>query len=181
MAKNIQEYLNSLVNKEKIFYLDLNNNPTKQKKPNCPDCSQPLTGKFSCDNCNEDKQLEGEITDLKEFSNLKGINASNNQFSNLNFLDTLPNKDKLVSLNLFGNQIKEVDFAKLFTNFPNLEKINLAGNPISAKNLNNLSSEQFDKLVEGIKDGKIKINSYKGTILMDLLAYAQQLATQGNR
>ena len=68
--------------------------------------------------------MEGEITDLKEFSNLKGINASNNQLTSLNFLNTLPNKDKLKGINLFGNQIKEVDFAELFTKFPNLEKVN---------------------------------------------------------
>src|SRR6185436_4979772 len=110
MAKNIQEYINGLVNKSRVFYLDLNNDPKQTK------------------------QLEGEITDLKDFSNLKGINASNNQFNSLNFLDTLPNKDKLVSLNLFGNQIKEVDFAELWTKFPKLEKINLMGNPLTAKN-----------------------------------------------
>jgi hypothetical protein len=155
MARNIQQYLNNLVNKSRVFYLDLNNDK-------------------------QNKQLEGEITDLKEFKNLKGINASNNEFTNLNFLDTLPNKDKLVSLNLFGNQIKEVDFAELFTKFPKLEKINLTANPLSAKNLNNLSSEQFSNLITKIRDGKIKINSFRGTIIMDLLAYAQQLSQQGN-
>ncbi|CAG8558366.1 10056_t:CDS:2 [Diversispora eburnea] len=98
MELNIQEYINGLVNKSRVFYLDLNNDPKQTK------------------------QLEGEITDLKDFSNLKGINASNNDFTNLNFLDTLPNKDKLVSLNLFGNQIKEIDFAELFTKFLKLEK-----------------------------------------------------------
>jgi len=46
--------------------------------------------------------------------------------------------------------------------------------------LENLTSEQFGKLVQGIKDKKIKINSFKGTILMDLLEYAQKLVSQGN-
>jgi len=182
MNRNIQEYLNGLVNKPRIFYLDLNNNSLKTEKQEhaCLTCNQQLSGKLYCQNCDKNKQLEGEITDLKEFTNLRGINASNNQFTNLEFLNTLPNKDKLKSLNLFGNQIKEVNFAELLTNFPNLEKINLQGNPLGAKNLNNLSSEQFGKLVQGIKDKKIKINSFKGTILIDLLEHAQKLANQGN-
>lgn len=181
MSRNIQEYLNGLVNKNKIFYLDLNNNTNKPaSNPPCPNCNQPLQGKLHCNNCRPtDKQLEGEITDLDEFTNLRGISASNNQFTHLDFLDTLPNKDKLKSLNLFGNQITEIDFAWLFSTFPNLEKINLTGNPLSAKNLDNLSKEQFAKLINGIQAQTIKINAYKGTILMDLLAHAQQLASQG--
>ncbi|CAG8471870.1 14315_t:CDS:2 [Cetraspora pellucida] len=93
----------------------------------------------------------------------------------------LPHKDKLKSLNLFGNEIKEIDFTKIFTNFPKLEKINLSGNPLSAKNLDDLSSEQFAKLIKGIKEKKISVNSFKGTVLMDLLEYAQKLAGQGNQ
>jgi len=46
--------------------------------------------------------------------------------------------------------------------------------------LDNLTSEQFGKLVQGIKDKKIRINSWKGTILMDLLEYAQKLVNKGN-
>src|SRR5215208_4021532 len=178
MTSNIQKYINRLVNKQRNFYLDLNNNPPKVENHNCQGCNQQLKGKLYCQNCNS-RQLEGGITDLKEFSSLKGINASNNQITNLNFLETLPNKDKLKGINLFGNQIKEVDFAEMFTNFPNLEKVNLQGNPLSAKNLSNLSSEQFGKLVNGIKTNKIRINSFKGTILMDLLEHAQKLANQG--
>src|SRR3954469_17006817 len=178
MSRDIQEYINSLVNKPRVYYLDLNNLFQKQNYQ-CSTCHQNLSGK--CDNCNnQNKQLTGEITNLSEFANLKGINTSNNQFTNLNFLNSLPNKDKLKGINLFGNQIKEVDFADLFTKFPNLEKINLQNNPISAKNLNNLTNEQFAKLVNGIKDQKIRINSFKGTLLMDLLTYAQQLTTSGN-
>jgi hypothetical protein len=168
MARNIQEYINSLINKPRIYYLDLNN----------------LTNTQTCSHCNQktrdcQKTLEGEITDLSEFANLRGINASNNQFTNLNFLQSLPNKDKLRGLNLFGNQLREVDFAELWTKFPNLEKINFQNNPLSAKNLNNLTSEQFGKLVKGIKDKKISIYSFKGTVLTDLLTHAQQLASQG--
>src|SRR4051812_47847774 len=134
MARNTQEYINGLINKPRIFYLDLNNYVRKtESKHECPACKKELESKFYCENCNSQDKLEGEITDLKEFSNLRGINASNNKFTNLDFLDTLPNKDKLKSLNLFGNQLTEIDLAELFTKFPNLEKINLTGNPLSAK------------------------------------------------
>jgi len=61
-----------------------------------------------------------------------------------------------------------------------LEYLNCENNPLSAKNLDNLSSEQFGKLAKGIKDKKIRINSFKGTILMDLLEYAQKLLKSGN-
>ncbi|KLL05384.1 MAG: hypothetical protein MRERV_1c058 [Mycoplasmataceae bacterium RV_VA103A] len=97
----------------------------------------------------------------------------------MDWLANLPQKDKLKSLNLFGNEIGEVDFTKIFTKFPKLEKINLSGNPLSAKNLDNLSSEQFAKLIKGIKEKKISVNSSKSTVLMDLLEYAQKLAGQG--
>ena len=162
MARNIQEYINGLVNKPRAYYLDLNNF-IKKKDHNCSACQQKVN--YNCENCNNaSKQLTGEINNLSEFTNLKGVNASNNQITNLNFLNTLPNKEKLKGLNLFGNQITEIDFADLFTKFPNLEKINLQNNPLSAKNLDKLSKEQFGKLVQGIKEKKIKIHSFKGTI-----------------
>jgi hypothetical protein len=46
--------------------------------------------------------------------------------------------------------------------------------------LNNLTSEQFGKLVERIKDKSIQVNSYKGTVLMDLLEYTQHLVKNGD-
>ncbi|CAG8587813.1 11707_t:CDS:2 [Ambispora gerdemannii] len=113
--------------------------------------------------------------DLKKFTTLTSLNSYNNKFENLDFLNSLPNKDKLQKINFFGNQIKEIDLAHLLSTFLNCEK-----NPLSAKNLDNLTSEQFGKLVQGIKDKKIRINSFKGTILIDLLEYAQQLVTNGN-
>ncbi|CAI2170667.1 13508_t:CDS:2 [Funneliformis geosporum] len=178
MSRQIQEYLNSLVNKSRVYYLDLNNQLQKQGYQ-CATCHQNLAGK--CENCNnQNKQLTGEITNLSEFTHLKGVNVSNNQLTNLNFLNTLPNKEQLKGINLFGNQIKEVDFADLFTKFPNLEKINLQNNPVKAKNLNNLTTQQFNRLVQGIKEKKIRVDSFKGTILTDLLTYAQQLTTSGN-
>src|SRR3954454_23902541 len=178
MSRNIEEYINSLVNKPRVYYLDLNNHFQKQGYQ-CSTCHQNLAGK--CENCNnQNKQLTGEITDLKEFNNLKGINASNNQFTSLNFLNTLPNKDKLKGINLFGNQITEIDFADLFTKFLNLEKINLQNNPLSAKNLENLTSEEFAKLIQGIKEKKIRVDSFKGTVLMDLLEYTQNLIKNGD-
>ncbi|WP_172575371.1 leucine-rich repeat domain-containing protein [endosymbiont GvMRE of Glomus versiforme] len=105
---------------------------------------------------------------------------ANNHFENLDFLNSLPNKDKLQSLNLFGNQIQEIDFAKLFTDFPNLKRINISKNPASAKNLNNLTSEQFSKIIEGIKTKQIQLNCWKGTVLMDLLVHAKELVGRGN-
>jgi uncharacterized protein YjbI with pentapeptide repeats len=178
MSRQIQEYLTSLVNKPRVYYLDLNNY-LNQSNYQCPGCQQTILGK--CENCNQqNRQLSGEITNLGEFSNLKGINASNHTFTNLNFLDTLPNKDKLKNVNLFGNQITEIDFAELFIKFPNLEKLNLQNNPAKATNLNNLTNQQFNQLVNGVKEQKIKINSFKGTLWMDLLEHAQKLSQEGN-
>jgi hypothetical protein len=70
--------------------------------------------------------------------------------------------------------------AWLLKTFPNLKKINGGNNPLKAKNLQNLTSEQFNKLVVGMKDKSIQINSYKGTILMDLLEYTQGLIKNGD-
>jgi len=150
MTNNAQENINQLTNKTKIRYLDISN-----------------------------RDLSGNA-DLKEFTSLTSLNSCNNKFENLDFLDTLPNKDQLKKINFFGNQIKEIDLSWLLENFPNLEYLNCENNPLSAKNLENLSSEQFGKLVQGIKDKKIKINSWKGTILMDLLEYAQKLVAKGD-
>ena len=172
MSRQIQEYLNNLVNKSRIYYLDLNNS-LKRKEHACSTCSQKVN--YLCHNCtNTDRQLAGEIDNLSEFANLKGMNISNQSFTNLNFLNSLPNKDKLKRINLFGNQIKEIDFSELFTNFPHLEKINFQNNPTKAKNLNNLTSEQLAKLINGIKEQKIRIDSFKGTVLTDLLTYVNE-------
>ena len=129
MTNHAQEHINQLTNKTKIKYLDISN-----------------------------RDLTGDA-DLKEFTSLTSLNSYNNKFENLDFLNTLPNKEYLKKLNFFGNQIKELDLAHLLSIFPNLEYLNCENNPLSAKNLDKLSSEQFDKLVQGIKDKKIKINS----------------------
>jgi len=150
MSNNAQEQINLITNKTKIRYLDISN-----------------------------RDLSGNI-DLKEFTSLTSLNSYNNKFENLDFLDTLPNKEQLKKINFFGNQIKEIDLSWILTNFPNLEYLNCENNPLSAKNLENLTGEQFGKLVQGIKDKKIKINSWKGTILMDLLEYAQKLVAKGD-
>jgi len=129
MSRNIQEYLNNLVNKPRIYYLDLNNQNQKQDH-NCPTCQQKVN--YTCHNCsNNSRQLTGEITNLSEFRNLKGVNVSNHTFTNLNFLNTLPNKDKLKGINLFGNQITEIDFADL------VEKLDCSNNRL--ENLEGLS------------------------------------------
>ena len=150
MSNNAQEQINLITNKSKIRYLDISN-----------------------------RDLSGNV-DLKEFTGLISLNSYNNKFENLDWLATLPQKEQLKKINFFGNQIKEIDLANLLSTFPNLEYINCENNPLSAKNLDNLTSEQFGKLVQGIKDKKIRINSWKGTILMDLLEYAQKLVSQGN-
>jgi len=125
-----------------------------------------------------DLLLTGEITDLSEFVNLEWLEISGSwQLTNLDFLSTLSNKEKLEKINFSGNQIKEIDFADLFSKFPNLKEINLQNNPVSAKNLDKFWGK-FWKLVKGIKEKKIRIdplNSPKGTIARDLLNYAQEL------
>ena len=150
MPNNAQEHINQLTNKAKIRYLDISN-----------------------------RDLNGEVN-LKEFTSLTSLNSYNNKFENLDWLATLPQKEQLKKINFFGNSIKEIDLAHLLSTFPNLEYLNCENNPLSAKNLENLTSEQFGKLVQGIKDKKIKINSFKGTILMDLLEYAQKLVAKGD-
>src|SRR5947199_10803592 len=120
MSNNAQNHLNEIIKKERMFYLDL--------------CNRDLTSEM----------------DLAEFTNLKSINASNNQFTNLNFLLTLPNKGKLEQINFFGNEINEIDFNALFTNFPNLKTINLDNNPLSLNNLHQLAPNQMAFLVEQV-------------------------------
>lgn len=142
---NAQEHLNQITNKERVFYLDVSN-----------------------------RDLSGAMS-LGEFKNLKSLNSSNNKFTDLNFLNSLPNKNKLESINFFGNEISEVDFAFLFTNFPNLKTVNLSNNPLTGKNLENLNCQQFSQLVQLVETGKVKINSWKGTLLVDLLKYTERL------
>src|SRR3954465_14246532 len=120
MSNNAQNHLNEIIKKEKMYYLDL---------------------------CNRD--LEGDMN-LEEFSSLKSINASNNKFTNLDFLNSLPNKNKLENINFFGNEISEVDFNFLFTNFPNLKSVNLDNNQLSLVNLDQLSLEKVVFLVENV-------------------------------
>jgi len=81
MTNNAQENINQLTNKAKIRYLDISN-----------------------------RDLSGSA-DLKEFTALTSLNSYNNKFENLDFLETLPNKDQLKKINFFGNQIKELDLA----------------------------------------------------------------------
>jgi len=82
MTNNVQqEHINQLTNKGKIKYLDISN-----------------------------RDLSGDV-DLKEFTALTSLNSYNNKFENLDFLNTLPNKEQLKKLNFFGNQIKEIDLA----------------------------------------------------------------------
>ena len=88
MTKNTQEYINNLLNKHKTFYLDLSS-PCQVSQ--CSHCNKKTWNENS-------SQLNGEIEDLKEFQNLRGINASNNKFTKLDALLTIPNKDKVEKL-----------------------------------------------------------------------------------
>jgi hypothetical protein len=169
MTKNTQEYINNLLNKPKMFYLDLS---SQCQVSTCSHCSKK--------NWKENTpNLTGEIQDLKEFKNLRAINASNNNFTRLDGLFTLPNKNKVEKINLFGNKISEVDLPRIFTEFPNLKYLNLDRNPLSAKNLENLSSEQLEKLADGLKSKQIRISLGQGTVLADLLEYTQKLIKKG--
>ncbi|KLL01835.1 MAG: hypothetical protein MRERC_7c063 [Mycoplasmataceae bacterium RC_NB112A] len=87
---------------------------------------------------------------LGKFANLISIQADENEFTNLNWLFTLPEMiwKKLKRLNLWGNKIESVDFARLLNNFPNLEFINLESNPLGGNNIENLNNQQFSQLVE---------------------------------
>jgi hypothetical protein len=148
MPNNSQEHLNEIIKKEKMFYLDLGN-----------------------------RDLVGDMN-LKDFANLKSINASNNKFTNLNFLNSLTNKDKLENINFFGNEINEIDFNSLFTQFPKLKTINLDNNPLSLKNLEQLSAEKLSFLVETVANKKIRMSSWKGTLTLDLLKTFKNLKEQ---
>jgi len=76
MTKNTQEYINNLLNKSKMFYLDLSN---QTKTSTCSQCNKKHWEETT-------PNLTGEIEDLKEFQNLRGLNASNNKFTNLDAL-----------------------------------------------------------------------------------------------
>jgi Leucine-rich repeat (LRR) protein len=91
----------------------------------------------------------------------------------------LSNKDKVEKINFFGNKIQEVDLSQIFTEFSNLKYLNLDYNPLKVKNLSNLTSQQLEKLVEGMKNKKIRISASKGTVLADLLEYTQGLIKKG--
>jgi len=146
MTRNSQQYLNNIIRQESKYYLDLSG-----------------------------QQLSGEMN-LTNFVNLRNINASDNKFTSLDFLSTLPNKEKLEKINLFGNEIEDINSIMwLFRDFPNLKEINLSNNPLSGRNLGQINSEQFAQLVESVKSKKLKINSWRGSLLMDLLEYAQIL------
>jgi len=70
MTNNAQEHINQLTNKGKIKYLDISN-----------------------------RDLSGDA-DLKEFVALTSLNSYNNKFENLDFLDSLPNKEQLKKLGI---------------------------------------------------------------------------------
>ena len=90
MARNAQEFINGIINKNKQFTLNLS--------------KQELTGDMN----------------LVEFTNLTSIKADGNEFTNCDWLFTLSEESqkKLKWLNLWGNKIEKVDFVRLLNNFP---------------------------------------------------------------
>ncbi|CAG8716254.1 10193_t:CDS:2 [Racocetra persica] len=82
------------------------------------------------------QQLAGEM-DLKDFTKLTSIQADGNEFTNLDWLFTLPEA---------SNKIENVDFTKLLNNFPNLQSINLDNNPLNLSKLEDLDDEQLFQL-----------------------------------
>ncbi|CFW93252.1 Leucine rich repeat protein of unknown function [endosymbiont DhMRE of Dentiscutata heterogama] len=115
--------------------------------------------------------------DLKEFTNPTSIKADGNEFTSLEWLFILPESswEKLKWLSLWGNKIENVDFTKLLNNFPNLQSINLENNPLNLSKLEDLDDEQLSQLVELVETKKLKINSWKGTPLLDLLRQIKKL------
>ena len=81
MTNSFQEHIQQITKKNRIKYLDISN-----------------------------RDLAGEAN-LSEFAALVSLNSYNNKFENLDFLNTLPNKEQLKKINFFGNQIKEIDLA----------------------------------------------------------------------
>ena len=78
---DFRQHLNQITKKTKIKYLDISN-----------------------------RDLSGGA-DLSEFTSLVSLNSYNNKFENLDFLNSLPNKNTLKKLNFFGNNLQEIDFA----------------------------------------------------------------------
>ena len=147
MTRNAQEYIDRIINKEKQLVLNL-----------------------------KDQRLMGEMN-LGDFTNLISIKADGNEFINLDWLFTLPesSQKKLKWLNIWGNKIENVDFSRLLNGFPNLESINLENNPLNGNNFESLNNQQFSQLVELVETKKLKINSWKGSFLLDLLKYTKRL------
>jgi hypothetical protein len=70
--------------------------------------------------------------------------------------------------------------ARIFTEFPSLKYLNLDRNPLSAKNLNDLTDKQLEKLADGLKSKQIRISLSQGTVLANLLEYTQNLIKKGD-
>src|SRR5205814_7953304 len=68
----------------------------------------------------------------------------------------------------------------LLANFPNLKMLNLDNNPLSLKNLDQLSVEQLNSVVKKIEQKEIKINTWRGTIALDLLKALHELKVKEN-
>ncbi|CAI2194405.1 6283_t:CDS:2, partial [Funneliformis geosporum] len=68
----------------------------------------------------KDKQLLQSDTDLSDFVNLVNITITGNQLTDIHFLNSIKNKEKISSLFFSENKIEDPDFEFLGNNFPNL-------------------------------------------------------------
>jgi hypothetical protein len=111
-----------------------------------------------------DKELEGEL-DLSEYPNIKEIALRSNNLISINFLNTLPNPEKLEEIILSDNKIKPTNIS-VFSKFINLKFLLLGTNDYylqtgkhnkffgSLKSLQNLNKlEQFCIEATDISEG----------------------------
>ncbi|CAI2192749.1 16866_t:CDS:1 [Funneliformis geosporum] len=78
----------------------------------------------------KDKQLLQSDTDLSDFVNLVNITITGNQLTDIHFLNSIKNKEKISSLFFSENKIEDPDFEFLGNNFPNLTWVFFDSNPI---------------------------------------------------
>ncbi|CAI2171907.1 3189_t:CDS:2 [Funneliformis geosporum] len=127
-----------------------------------------------------EEKLEGS-PNLKEFINLTEISCQKNQLSNLDFLLTLSNPEKLIYLDVSCNNFPPCDLI-IFSRFKNLKTLVIDNSPFygSLKPLENLHKLEFlyindtditeglkylpDRLIRSLEEENIKIESLEDEI-----------------
>ncbi|RIA80925.1 hypothetical protein C1645_744905 [Glomus cerebriforme] len=135
LSLNLQGLVNSISNNPKLTSQqkqqalnDVNNNLTDlQNIKNDIDAQEWLDRNYPKESRKRIKELDiglknltGEL-DLSDFERLKELLCSNNNLTNCNFLNTLPNPEKLTILDLSNNDITQ-DLA-VFSRFSSLERL----------------------------------------------------------